>query len=223
MWILPTYNRPESLKNCLEQIKKIGISTNILVIVQGIKKMKDYYLAIESLGSDFPVRVIYLLENIGFCAALNYAFDRNPNEPWYGVFGDDEYVYTQGWDTKLIEAAESNKIAHGCDKDINNGRLHTYNVFGGELVRAVGYFAPQGLWHWYFDDVWERLAAECDLKRPVPEVVTEHRHYLYGKSPKDRTYLAAEEKAKDDEVIFRKWFSEEYPGAVTRINKISGK
>jgi glycosyltransferase involved in cell wall biosynthesis len=215
-WICPTYNRPESIKRVLTQIKKLGVNSRIIVFVQGRDMAQEYYVVLK----DFPfVEAHYLPINMGLCGALNHAFELYPDEEWYGLFTDDECIYTEGWDEKLIAAAGNCKISYGTDKDSNNGRIHTFNVIGGDLMRAVGYWAPRGLWHWYFDDVWEKLAEACDLRRPVLDVITEHKHYLYGKAPKDKTYMVGESRAQEDKRIFCIWLEEEFPKVVEQIKK----
>lgn len=218
MWVVPTYNRPESLRLVLEQIKKVGCSSSIYIYVQGTERIDEYVKSIHSV-KDFPSQMViaYLPENIGLCGALNSAFQDYPNEPWYGTFGDDEYVYTEGWDTKLTDAARNCYISHGNDGIDSERRIRTYAVWGGDLLRSVGYWMPQGLWHWYSDDVWENLSNACNLRRWCQDVRTVNKHYIYGTAPKDKTYIMGESRSLQDKMVFEIWMRDEFPRVVERI------
>lgn len=211
MFFLISHSRPELCLRALRHIEAVGCESKGMLIVNG-----------SSTGYvNMPVpknwKVKYMPKNLGYCGAMNWAFTEFPNESFYGMIGDDEIVKTRDWDTKLIAAAGDWNIAHSNDGWQSHRRIHGYAAFGGELVRSIGYLAPQGLWHWYIDNVWEDLSEALGIKRMCTDVSTEHLHYIAGKAPKDKTYELGESRAEQDAEIYRRWRQNDFPGVVSRV------
>ena len=60
--------------------------------------------------------------------------------------------------------------------------------WGGDLVRAVGWWALPGVYQGGIDDAWIHLAHRVfDVKKYVPDVIVEHMSYRNAKRPKDYT------------------------------------
>lgn len=206
MWFLPSYNRPEKCKEVLQQIRRVGCSTPGLLFVNGGDH--EPYKELE-LPDNWTIQ--FSDTNLGVCGAMNWCFNSYPDEAFYGLICDDEYVYTPEWDKKLIMAAGKTRISHGNDGWQSKQRIHAYATYGGDIVRACGWWAPPGLWHWFFDDVWELIAKDFKFRRFVPEVKCEHKHYLAQKSEKDETYEAGESKKDSDQANYNKFMNEIYP------------
>jgi len=216
MWFMPTFNRPEQCKAVIEQINKVGCSTSGIVFVQGREMQAEYEKALDGTLPDNWV-LYFHATNIGCDPAMNWCFKNFPNEPFYGLVCDDEYVYTEGWDKILSEAAGEWNISHGNDGWQSENRIHSYVTVGGELVRACGWWSLPGLWHWFHDDVQEALAAACGLRVYCKDVKTEHKHYMAGKVQKDATYVSAEEGSEKDRQTYYDWRLSEFPFLVGKI------
>lgn len=217
MWLLPSYNRPEQCRAVIDQINKIGCETFGLLWVNGPEQLEKYKkIELPSLW-----RVHYHEENIGVCGAMNAAFGMYPEQPYYGLICDDEYVYTPAWDKTLSQAAGNWHIAHGNEGWQSSRRIHSYVTVGGELVRECGWWSLPGLWHWYHDNVQEVLAAHAELRIFCQDVRTEHKHYLAGKAEKDTTYSSGESRATQDEAVFKNWINN--PNTPQLINRIRAK
>lgn len=199
-------DRPQRCQQALDSMMASGISTPGRVIVNG-PLQADAYSRLR-LPDDWSIE--FLPENLGICGALNWAFRRWHSEPWYGMPCDDELVFTPGFDRTLISEAGGWNIAHGNDGWRSEYRLWTYATYGGDLLRTVGYWAPAGLWHWYFDDHWETIAAEFGLKRHCVDVRTEHRHTDNGAAGMDATYQAGRERTEEDRLRFEAWKRSEW-------------
>lgn len=216
MWIVPTYNRPERFRNFMESAIDAGCESKGIVVVNGGERVEDYRNCIIPTQWEYEE----LPQNIGMCAALNYVFRKYPNEPFYGLLTDDERIATKGWDVRMIDAAGSKYVAHANDGMQSETRIHSCMTLGGDLVRAIGNIAIPGLFHWYFDDMWELIAADFNLRKYVREVSCEHLHYLYGKAQKDPTYALAEARASSDKAIFEYWKNHQYPIIKKRIEML---
>lgn len=207
MWLLPTYRRPSKCGEVLKAINYVGVSSPGLVLVNGTDDEKAYRAL--KLPPGWMMEILPV--NIGLCGAMNWTFHHYPNEPFYGLICDDEYVYTTGWDQRLIEAADTKYIAHGNDKWQSGKRMHAYVTWGGDLLRQIGWWALPGLWHWFHDDAWEQIASGLNIVKFCEDVYCEHKHYLAGKAEKDKTYLAGESRMMNDRQVYQAWLLTQYP------------
>lgn len=208
MWILPTMGRATQCQEVVNSAMAGGISTPGIVLVNGPEQTELY----RSLRLPGDWSIAQLPQNLGICGALNLAFTSFRDEAWYGLVCDDEFVFTPQFDLKLVSAAGSWAIAHGNDGWRSEKRIHTYVVFGGDLIRLTGWWALPGLWHWYFDDVWEMIAQEFKLRRFCRDVQTQHRHFAAGQAPIDATYQSGESRTEQDKVRFHQWKEDDWPG-----------
>jgi hypothetical protein len=216
MWVLITHNRPKECLAVLEQIKKTGMTEKGLLVINDACSREQADLSRHlPEGWDYE----YMGYNLGLCQAMNLVFGKYPNEPYYGLICDDEYVYTPGWDTRIAAAAGRWKIASG--KDEWNwhraGRISTYVAVGGDLVRACGWWALPGLFHNCHDDAQETLADALDLRAPCDDIRTEHKHRANGKAPDDDTYRIANARGAADHEVFHRWREKEAPQLIERI------
>jgi glycosyltransferase involved in cell wall biosynthesis len=200
MWFLISFNRPDRCKQVIDQIKKVGCSTPGILFVNGGEVMRYHDIILPEGWKLFIQQ-----HNIGICGAMNICFKMYPDEPWYGLITDDEMVYTPGWDTELVAAAGKWKIAHANDHWQSSGRIHSYVVCGGDLVRECGWWALPGLWHWFVDNVWETLARYCDLRIFCENINADHQHWLNGRAIQDKTYKSGEERMLEDQKVFQNW------------------
>ena len=210
-------NRPERCTDVMQVMIRHGITTPGVLIVNG-RQREDEYRAIE-LPLNWTIEV--LPHNIGICGALNKMFSNLPTEPWYGIVCDDEYVFTDGFDRRLVNESADWGIAHGNDtKDTRphkQVKIHTYAVFGGELLRAMGFWCLDGCWHAYADWAWQTIADEFGLARMCHDVITEHRCYDYGAAPIDETYHVAHTKLQQDRQRYERWLAQEWPALKIRL------
>lgn len=210
MWILPTYRRPERCQETLDSIAAAGPSEGVVWVDGG--GVDDYTSMVMPNGW----RTIYSLENLGVCGALNAALAKFPDEPWYGFVTDDSIVRTHGWSAALVKQAGRNGFANSGDNWQANRRMHGAVVFGGDLLRAIGYWAPPTLNHSGVDDAWERLGQALSNWTHVPQVLVEHRHHGNGKAEQDESYRKSQASFDDDRIAFSLWLRSGLSEAVAR-------
>ena len=196
-----------------------GLSTPGRVIVNGPDQIEAY----RNLRLPENWSLIELPENIGICGALNWAFRLYHSEPWYGMACDDELVFTPGFDKILINAAGRWNCAHGDDGWRSSYRLWGFLTIGGDLLRSAGWWALPGLWHWYFDDVWETIAGEFGLNAWCQNVKTEHNHTDNGKVQMDAIYALGRSRTEQDRQRFDRWKSHEWPKLKNRLRVAMAK
>ena len=213
MWFLVSYNRAKQCGDVVKSLIDCGISTPGRLIVQGREQEAAYREIVLPSGWEIDV----LPENIGLCGALRKSYREYPTEQCYSVLADDEFVHTPGFDIRIMEAAGSWGIAHGNDGwRTDQGWYHTLATHGGELVRAVGWWALDGLWHNYFDNAWQDIGRDFGLRRYCTDVKTTHLNvdtdeFGGGTAEWDHTYRTGRGRAEQDKQLYEKWKAIEYP------------
>lgn len=211
LWILPTHNRPERCQATLDACAATGMSTPGLVIINGNGegyenlKLPPNWLK-EIAGRDEKLNDVY-----------RRVFKGNPDLDWYGFIADDILPRTKGWDEKLIRRAGKDRICSGNDLWQAPNRMHGAVVYGGNVLRKVGYWMPDGLTHMFGDDLWEHLGRISGIWDVAMEVITEHVHWLNGKAQKDRSYEASHSLLERDQKWFKFWMENEAQAALERL------
>ena len=169
MIIVPTYKRPEKLKNLIRCFKETETVTPVYLIIQGHPELYE--------GIEYPDNwtIDILKENIGLVAVCNYAFNKFPNEPWYGLICDDIEPKTLNWDTKLISHSKPYNIV-SCKDTLNKDawRISGIILWGGDLIRLCGFLCPPCTWHICGDDWWELVNRTCNIYTVFPEIESTH-------------------------------------------------
>lgn len=215
-WVLPTYDRPDRCRNTLDSINSAGCTTPGVVIVQGTDRRAEYARLEQFLPAKW--RMVFGQTNIGVCAALNRFFSAYPSEPWYGVICDDELIGTPGWDSELVNAAGRWSISNANDGWQAEQRIHTFAVYGGELLRALGTWAAPACWHCFgLDVLWELLDSEFGLRKFCRHIISEHRHWHARTAARDRAYVEAESRYQADAAAWRTWLEDEFPALRERF------
>jgi glycosyl transferase/beta-hydroxylase protein BlmF len=118
--------------------------------------------------------------------------------------GDDIVFQTDGWDD-MVEgtfADSEDKIlfVHGRD-GYHDARFGTHGFIHRRWMDALNYFVPP-LFSSDFNDAWlNDLANALDRRVYLPDLFTEHRHYVFGKAPHDDTYKEREARGAADNVL----------------------
>ena len=180
MWFVPSKGRPERLKSLLDAMKAYGsVEPGVIWLNEDDPGVDDY---LPSVMDHAPANWCYRLCEpgiIGCAEKLRRAFSEFPDEPWYGFIADDIGIETHGFERRLIAAAGAWGIANGNDlarsrENVMEGRINGAEVFGGKLLRALGYWIPAGFEQLYIDDVWETLCRSLGNWRTLMDVITTH-------------------------------------------------
>jgi hypothetical protein len=218
MWLLPVRRRVGRLQEFLDEMVATGLSTPGLVLVEEneLSELIEDYGDIE-LPPDW--RIVGVPAE-GLSAKVQYAYSHGlcGDAKFIGVLADDMHPITHGWDRRLIAGLEGWNIVTGDDLDQAPKRMESATVFSRDLIDAIGYIAPPGLQHLYFDDVWERLNIATGCIRWDMSVKVAHRPKTYAPNP-DSTAQAARDFHDADERRFRDWVHDEFPAACEAVIK----
>ena len=217
MWVLPSLHRPARLAFCLNAIRTVGCSTPGIVIL-GADQADD----IPALPlPDQWTAVCQNPQDKSLVAVMNRFVADYPDLAWYGFLQDDLHVQTPNWDTLLIHAAGSSGMASSNDLFKAPARMTSATVYGGDLIRAFGFWCPTELEHNFQDDFWEEVGNRCKNWTVLMEVIAEHQHAFIGKAANDSTYQHGFEPINRDHAAWERYkASADYGDLLYRVETL---
>ncbi len=187
VWLLSTYNRPEMCQEALDACAATQMTSTGVLFVDA---PTDDYRNLR-----FPPNwvVMFAYRHYDFAPSLDWCFRRFPNEDFYGWISDDHRPRTMHWD-KIIEE-RTGPFEVSCCRDLHfseipgtrDGVLSGAMGWGGEIVRAAGWWALPRVQQAGIDDAWYRMSQALGCRRYFEDVVVEHISYRNDKRPKDQT------------------------------------
>jgi len=213
MFIVPTYKRPERLKNLIQAYIDTKATAPIYVLIQGNAELYD--------GIEYPdTWTVEVLENnIGLVAAANLFFNKFPTEKWYGVICDDVMPITNEWDKLLLNLVTDWNIVSLKDTlNTNDWRISGIPIIGGELIRKCGFIFPPCNWHVCGDDWWELVAKNCGNWIKVDAYSTHMTPETTGVEP-DETYQSSYKDFSVQVSQYNQWLVEKGMDLLTKIQK----
>src|SRR5574337_201859 len=160
IWLLPTRGRLPVVQKLLDAAVKTGMQCPGLLIVsiEDFAANEEEYLALT-----LPVGWnITCTESEGLAAKIQEVYERGDLDDyyWIGLIANDNTPVTPGWESKLASQVTGYNIVSSNDLWQAPSRIHGATIWSRDLIDAVGYFAPTGLHHNFFDDVWETIGRE---------------------------------------------------------------
>jgi len=192
MWLLPTLNRLEKLKNFLKAARDAEISTpgRILIDKDDWNKNQNEYVIINNkyLPDNWAIEITDAVTMGGKCR--EYIPKLKADTTWIGIFNDDHLPITKGFDKKLIAKLDGKNFVSANDRRLESFRLPvTATVWSLPLLQAVGWpIFPPFLEHLFIDNIWLQLGKATGCWRMVAGAVVEHAHVLHGRAPDDETH-----------------------------------
>lgn len=164
MWVVPSHGRPRLLKRLAESFKDSDLLQPVAVIVCDQDPTYVEYMRMALP----PTWSLHLAQgDYSYCGQkMNYAFKIFPDAKFYGHLCDDVWIETPGMLRQLSDAAGDWKIsfpADGIYDDQPPENLVCFPCMGGELVRALGWWAFPPLLHNCIDSVITDIGRSLNL------------------------------------------------------------
>lgn len=207
MWLLPTKGRPHQVGRFFEQWRKTAASTPGILIVNEDDRPDVYSLV--NLPSNWKIVTV---NSTCVADAVNTVLMTLGEQDWIGLLCDDLSPETMEWDRLLIERSKPWNIV-ASQNGSQEQRLHGALVYGGDLLRAVGWMYPPGIKHSFHDDAWELIGDRCLNIVKVPEVMVCHVHA----GTVDETGRKRNSYWNDDEKAWLKWRRDESNEVIKRV------
>ncbi len=223
MWLLPSLNRRLRLLESLAAIRQAGCTTPGTVIL-GPGQRGD----LEAVKAALPLgswRVeLQNAKDQHLSEVLNRFLATEPPRAWYGLLQDDMLVGgPQRWDTRLAASAGRCGMASTDDHWQANRRMAGIFVFGGDLLRAWGFWSPPGVRHMYMDNFWQDVGERCGNWMALLDIKARHvhSHNNTARGPKDATYTHSYSAYKLDGVRWEQYRrSPQYADLIERVKKL---
>ena len=154
---------------------------------------EEYIKQFQSRASDLQrlSRCLFIVgDPIGISKAWNELAEKSQGDLLI-MAADDQVYNTVGWDTLLDEEIQKYPDRIFC-MWFNEGhwgeQLCTFPIVSRQWYSTLGYFTT-GIFECLYDDLWiTDLAKRVDRLHYIPDILTEHFHWSYGKSEIDATY-----------------------------------
>ena len=118
--------------------------------------------------------------------------------------GDDIIFRSRGWDAVAAEKIMSfpDRIAFVYGRDgIMDEELGTHGFISREWAKATGYVVPP-IFSSDYNDTWlNEVAEKIGRKFYLPDIYTEHMHFVAKKSVRDNTYRDRLKRHERDNVV----------------------
>lgn len=212
MWILTSLGRPDRIRKVVESYVWGAQSRVILALWEGDKRLKEYLA--QKWPGGWQTKIVRMRGN---GPTYNEIFAMYPNESCYGFLADDAILGEQGMLRVLEQEAGDWNVAYANDQHWGE-QLPTMPCLGGELVRAVGYLAPESLIHWAIDNAWGEVGRRLNCLRYRADLTYTHLNPVFGTAPDDSTYQWARNLSPEWERVYRGWLVNELPKAVERVS-----
>ena len=200
--LVPTRGRPDWVKRFLDSAQEnaAGEFETIFYIDSDDPSLPEY----ETVLAEHDVTTTFIVgERIVLSAMWNRCSDLASGDI-LGHMGDDIVFASPDWVPTVREpfdtSADKILFVHGND-GYHNERFGTHGFIHRRWMEALGYFVPP-LFSSDWNDQWlNDLANALGRRVHLPDLYTEHRHYVFGKAPKDATYCEREERGARDNVM----------------------
>lgn len=204
VWQLASRGRPKLAQAAIEACEAHGMTSCAELVVDGNPDGYDF-----TLPSNWVKIELKAEKNIVW--AKNDLLRRAPAAKCYGWLADDTYPETDGWCQIVEQAAGKMNLAYCYDSWImrpedqqpiewetrfnessrqavvNGENLTSGLCWGGELVRAVGWWGLPGNKQACSDVAWCDLIRGKNLHRYLPHVTVRHDNYRTNNRPVDDT------------------------------------
>ncbi len=192
IWLLSTRRRPELAQEAIDACMDAGMTSPGVVYVD------------EDNGSYDKLRlpknwsIHREPEWLSLQGSMQWCFNKYPDATQYGWLADDTHPRTHGWDKMLEAEADGWRLSYANDlwfsdnpgevEQLEKGNnLSSGLCWGGDLVRAVGWWALPGVIQAGIDMAWLDIVRPFGLHRYRPDIVVEHLNWRTKKRPYDET------------------------------------
>lgn len=193
VWLLTTCWRPSGCQDTLDACEQTGMTSPGVVWVDKHPGAHRY----RNLRLPDNWTLEYAPEWGSIAGGMRWVLGRHPNLDQYGWLSDDVRPRTEGWDTKLEQAA--GRTGTSCARDlwlsedegsraalISGWDFSSGLCWAGDLIRAVGWWALPGTRQAGIDTAWTAIVGRLRRATYLHDVIVEHHNWRTGRRQQDR-------------------------------------
>lgn len=203
--LVPTRKRPKEFKRFYESAMAMADNPEDVEIVAYVDQDDKSYNSLN-----LP-RLVYVCGKRVVLSEMWNECWKLAKGPYYGHMGDDIVFKSKGWDTRVKETIDKypGKIAFVWGDDLSpTGRSSVFGTHGfvhKNWTDVTGRFVPPYFSSDYNDSWFNDVAGLLEVGEYMPDVKTDHLHYIWGKAEIDSTTrdrLKRHEEDKVEELYF---------------------
>ncbi len=220
VWLLPTRRRIEKLTRFVNQCIKTGMSTPVIILVEASE-----YEELKAEYDALPIPAfwkIWVTKADGLGDKVRELWPWVSRMDWVGLVCDDHLPQTYLWDRLMLERMTGKNMVSCDDGELAPYRAAGAILWGGELIRTVGYMIPDTFWHAFMDNVWEDLGRITGCWDQRLDVLVCHDHGFKAEIEQDATHDASYDNYQADEMAYAEWRLTDYIPALKRISAMQG-
>jgi len=192
--LVPTRERMNNRLTLLCSILTTADNIENVNIYYGVDKDDPTLKTIKKIAAGIPSLRIIEIDNGGQFVGLGILWNKlvkASNEEIISMIGDDMVFHTPGWDTMLLEEfnnmPEDQIQAVHCNDAFHGSNLAVNLFCHRKYVDILGYFMREEfLINWVDQWLHQTFSAFGRLKYRN-DIMIEHRHWVFGKMPRDGT------------------------------------
>jgi hypothetical protein len=138
-----------------------------------------------------------------------------------GSLGDDHLCRTRSWDSMIQGAVYSMGLSGVVypDDGFQHWACATAPFITTDIVKALGWYAPPQLRHFWVDDFWLELGQAVGALRYLGDVLIEHMHPAADKAEHDATYHDNSAHVEDDRCGWAEYMLTSFAGDIERVRR----
>lgn len=215
--ILPTFGRAHSN---IPRFFKAAAETGMTIPGYLVVDEADYAKNVEVYDAlELPDNwSIHLVQGGGCAIATEQAYRALITDDTDAVFwlADDLIPETPQWDVRCIEQLNGWNFVSTNDAAHAPAKANGATVWSGDLIRAIGYFAPPGAVHMYIDDLVEEVGRATGCWHCDMSILVRHENAAWS-GAKDTTFAKTNAHWPEDDRAFQAWKRDEKHNAVNRV------
>lgn len=186
--IIPTLNRQEKLRNCLDSLLK-SVTDNFYDIIVIIEDEKDYKICDEFIGKDTRVEIIPIMYEPLRTPVYKWNVGLSLSKYRWIFLGADDLIFPLGWDRDSLAVENKGFIGFGdTDWEADKGFCPHFLVTTDWLKTFNGGVLAIPHYHHYGFDIETSLRAQRSETYTVSPIRLEHKHPIYDPKQMDSTY-----------------------------------
>lgn len=216
IWILPLRGRLAGLQRLVTAVKETDPFIRVVAVVdsedEDRAELKRICHAAGWMVRTYP-------GSPDTVTKINHAVELFPDEGFYGFLASDVTPLTRDWGKALARCCPEFGLSY-CDDSFHGIGLPTHPVVGGELVRALGWWAYPESKHNGIDVCLAQIATKFGGCIYLDAFKFHHFHHLCDKTPADELNVRAMKWRAEDDAAYMKWLAHDFEAAVTRVEAV---
>ena len=134
--------------------------------------------------------------------------------------GDDHVLKTKNWDASLYTPIQQIGYGFSFANDLfQTPTLPTSIMESTNIIKALGFMAPESLYHMYIDNFWAMMGSKLQSLFYFENVIWEHMHFLNNKTQIDDSYKETNGYLQRDQFAFHEYLADNFQNDLQKVKR----